>query len=83
MCLLSKIVVWLSCLNTILRVLERYPYADVMALPMVICRYASRCRCHYSLIETAKPHGLEPYAYLNAVFKALPYTDTIEKIDAF
>jgi transposase len=25
---------------------------------------------HYSLIETAKTHGLEPYVYLNAVFKA-------------
>ncbi len=36
---------------------------------------------HYSLIETAKTHGLEPYAYLNAVFKALPYADTIDKIE--
>jgi transposase len=36
---------------------------------------------HYSLIETAKTHGLEPYAYLNAVFKALPYADTVEKIE--
>jgi hypothetical protein len=36
---------------------------------------------HYSLIETAKTHGLEPYAYLNAVFKALLYADTVEKIE--
>jgi transposase len=36
---------------------------------------------HYRLIETAKTHGLEPYAYLNAVFKALPYADTVEKIE--
>jgi transposase len=35
----------------------------------------------YSLIETAKPHGLEPYAYLNAVFKALPYADTVIKVE--
>lgn len=34
---------------------------------------------HYSLIETAKCQGLEPYAYLNAVLKALPYADTVEK----
>jgi hypothetical protein len=37
---------------------------------------------HYSLIETAKLHGLEPYQYLNAVFKALPYADTVEKLEA-
>ena len=36
----------------------------------------------YSLIETAKSHGLEPYAYLNAVFKALPYADTVDKFEA-
>lgn len=36
---------------------------------------------HYSLIETAKCHALEPYAYLNAVFKALPYADAVEKIE--
>ena len=37
---------------------------------------------HYSLIETAKLHGLEPYQYLNAVFKALPYADKVEKLEA-
>jgi transposase len=37
---------------------------------------------HYSLIETAKANGLEPYAYLSQVLKALPYADTVEKIEA-
>jgi len=37
---------------------------------------------HYSLIETAKANGLEPYMYLTQVLKALPYADTIEKIEA-
>jgi hypothetical protein len=37
---------------------------------------------HYSLIETAKANGLEPYAYLNHVLRALPYADTVEKIEA-
>ena len=37
---------------------------------------------HYSFIETAKLHKLEPYKYLNAVLKALPYADTVEKIEA-
>jgi len=37
---------------------------------------------HYSLIETAKANGLEPYMYLTQVLKALPYADTVEKIEA-
>jgi len=37
---------------------------------------------HYSLIETAKANGLEPYLYLTQVLKALPYADTVEKIEA-
>ena len=36
---------------------------------------------HYSLIETAKANGLEPYTYLTHVLKALPYADTVEKIE--
>jgi len=36
---------------------------------------------HYSLIESAKLHGLEPYKYLNTVFKALPYAQTVEDIE--
>jgi transposase len=42
---------------------------------------ANASAIHYSLIESAKIHALEPYAYLNAVFKALPYADTVEKIE--
>ena len=35
-----------------------------------------------SLIETAKGHGIEPYAYLRHVFTQLPLAETIEDIDA-
>ena len=34
----------------------------------------------YSLVESAKANGLEPYAYLNHVLKELPYADTLEKL---
>lgn len=37
---------------------------------------------HYSLIETAKANDWEPYDYLNQVLKALPYADTVEKLEA-
>ena len=37
---------------------------------------------HYSLIETAKANNLEPYGYLTQILKALPYADTVEKIEA-
>ena len=43
---------------------------------------ANASAVHYSLIETAKLHGLEPYKYLNTIFKALPYATTVEDIDA-
>lgn len=36
----------------------------------------------YSLIETAKANGLEPYAYLRRVFSALPAAKTVEDIEA-
>ena len=36
----------------------------------------------YSLIETAKAHGLEPYAYLREVFVKLPAATTVEAIEA-
>jgi transposase len=36
----------------------------------------------YSLIETAKGHGLEPYAYLRHIFKELPLAETVDDIDA-
>ena len=36
----------------------------------------------YSLIETAKANGLEPYAYLRHVFTELPKAQTVEAIEA-
>ena len=35
----------------------------------------------YSLIETAKANEIDPYSYLYHIFKALPYADTVEKIE--
>ncbi len=35
----------------------------------------------YSLIETAKANGLEPYAYLQRIFTELPRADTVEAIE--
>jgi len=37
---------------------------------------------HYSLIETAKANGLEPYAYLKQVLTALPDAESVEDIEA-
>jgi transposase len=36
----------------------------------------------YSLIETAKANGLEPYAYLKRVFAELPNATTLEQIES-
>jgi len=36
----------------------------------------------YSLIETAKANGLEPYAYLRYLFTELPKADTVAAIEA-
>ena len=36
----------------------------------------------YSLIETAKANGLEPYAYLRHVYTELPQAETVEAIEA-
>lgn len=36
----------------------------------------------YSLIETAKANGLEPYRYLRRVFTELPRAETVEQIEA-
>ena len=36
----------------------------------------------YSLIETAKANGLEPYAYLKHVFTELPKVTSVEQIEA-
>ncbi len=35
----------------------------------------------YSLIETAKANGLEPYAYLRVLFAKLPQTTTVNEIE--
>jgi len=35
----------------------------------------------YSLIETAKLHGLDPFAYLRHLFDALPRATTLEDIE--
>jgi len=36
----------------------------------------------YSLIETAKANGMEPYAYLRYLFTELPKAETVEAIEA-
>ena len=36
----------------------------------------------YSLIESAKANGLEPYAYLRHLFTELPKVTTVEAIKA-
>ena len=36
----------------------------------------------YSLIETAKANGLEPYAYLKKLFTLLPQAENLKDIDA-
>jgi hypothetical protein len=36
----------------------------------------------YSLIETAKANGLEPYDYLRHVLQNIAAADTVEKLEA-
>jgi len=36
----------------------------------------------YSLIETAKANGIEPYGYLRTVFTELPQATSVEEIEA-
>ncbi|MGN7614581.1 transposase domain-containing protein [Magnetococcales bacterium HHB-1] len=36
----------------------------------------------YSLIETARNNGLEPYAYLKHLFTALPLAESVDDYDA-
>jgi transposase len=36
----------------------------------------------YSLIETAKANGIQPYAYLRQVFTELPWAETLTDIEA-
>ena len=37
---------------------------------------------HFSLIRTAKRHGLDPYRYYEAILKAVPHCETIEDYEA-
>jgi len=37
---------------------------------------------HYSLIESAKANGLEPYEYIKQILTALPYAESVEDIEA-
>jgi len=37
---------------------------------------------HYSLIETAKANGLEPLEYYQHILAALPYAETVDKVEA-
>lgn len=37
---------------------------------------------HYSLVETAKANGLEPYQYLRDVLTRLSYAETVEELEA-
>lgn len=43
---------------------------------------AKACANLYSLIETAKANGLEPYQYLKMIFTELPKAKTVEQIEA-
>ncbi|WP_284285264.1 transposase domain-containing protein, partial [Marinibactrum halimedae] len=36
----------------------------------------------YSLIETAKANGLNPYEYLQSIFKELPNAKDVEQVEA-
>jgi len=36
----------------------------------------------YSLIETAKANGIEPFAYLKMIFTELPQANSLEEIEA-
>jgi len=36
----------------------------------------------YSLVETAKSNGLEPYEYLRQVLQHIAAADTVEKLEA-
>ncbi len=36
----------------------------------------------YSIVETAKLNGLEPYDYLHTVLTNLPYAETVEQIES-
>ena len=35
----------------------------------------------FSIVETAKANGVEPYAYLSLLFAQLPYANTVEDFE--
>ena len=37
---------------------------------------------YFSLVETAKANGVEPYEYLSKVIRQLPYVETVEQMEA-
>ena len=37
---------------------------------------------HFSLIRTAKQHGLDPYRYYEAILKAVPHCHSVEDYEA-
>ena len=43
---------------------------------------ANASAIHYSLVETAKANGLEPYQYLREILSKLPYAETVEDLEA-
>ena len=57
------------------------PQRGVIHRQSAVCR---RCECPdlYSLIETAKANGLEPYAYLRYLFTELPKAETVAAFEA-
>ena len=42
---------------------------------------AKASAAHYSLIETAKANGIEPFAYYKALLTRLPYAKTVEDVE--
>ncbi|WP_185234993.1 IS66 family transposase [Teredinibacter franksiae] len=42
---------------------------------------ANASAIYYSLIETAKANGLEPYGYFKDMLKKLPYAETMEDLE--
>ncbi|MBE3662851.1 hypothetical protein BOO91_18120 [Vibrio navarrensis] len=36
----------------------------------------------YSIVETAKLNGLEPYEYLHTLLTKLPYAETVEQFES-
>ena len=44
-------------------------------------RGAKASAAHYSLIETAKANGIEPFAYYKALLARLPYAETVEDFE--